>query len=409
MEHQYTMGNVAFGRLKGRDRAVVEALQASGKFHLHLALIEKKKRGSADEDYWSRDPFEERDDDTENEGDEDDSEQGNSNDGLCDVSRGARMIEHIETNFKVIEWIDKPDGSADLAGLEIDMENDIIDGNDPFENCSTPDDEEYEATGNEGATVEYIYHRAVLGILPRSKTEVISCSINIRAVRNVLRLIQSGKKHEANYLLEIILKCAAERKKKVAHSLPDLLTAACVLQSKKSVLAILALQAQPSTELRDGAESLWLSSYPNVNCGCCSEKWVVPLADAIKFLGWGETQSTVKELVRKTPPYRAHHCAQLALKLVDLAAFTNAAEIIGASAVDVACHGNLCDGSATVMIPMMFRIPQCLTRMEEILAAASRVSPGAISRTVTQIASRQSAKTDQNFKLSFEKVVRNYL
>ena len=57
LEHQYTEANMKFANLKGRDMVKADHLRASGAFEVHLALIVRHKRGSAEFDpgsYYKR-------------------------------------------------------------------------------------------------------------------------------------------------------------------------------------------------------------------------------------------------------------------------------------------------------------------------------------------------------------------
>lgn len=169
LEHEYTKASLSFGGLKGRDRAIADALRACRDVDLYLATIVKHESGSADcsYDYYHSRKRRYYDDDEEYESD--------------DPERV--MDEVFETDVSAKTWIARDDTPVALR-LSIDVGGEVVDCSEQdmeqdedeamellFPEGTEPDKREYEGyTGNCSPTLDFWYHRAVLVLWPASFT-----------------------------------------------------------------------------------------------------------------------------------------------------------------------------------------------------------------------------------------------
>eukprot|EP00947_MAST-08B_sp_MAST-8B-sp1_P006524 g6524.t1 len=142
LEHEYTETNISFDALKGNDAIMADLIRSSGKFDVHLALLEKHERGSAGvSSGWRR-----------GWGDDDD-----------DGAAGATMEDIIDQSTSTVRWIDTRGEDVEFEDIdEHDLIDDVTSTNDIFED-EDPARQEYEGyMGNYGPTLEYWYYKAVL-------------------------------------------------------------------------------------------------------------------------------------------------------------------------------------------------------------------------------------------------------
>lgn len=172
LEHQYTETNLTFSRLKGNDRAAVQALRSirdreTGMelLDMYLVLMEKHESGEP-EDYNC-----DFDDDKDYEDDEDDDDEDEDDDNHNSVHGNHNMGEIFETKTSILRWVGF-DGVANFKAISIDIGTEGLnntDEEDLFE--GDPEREEYEGyTGNAGPSLDYWYHAALLVFWPKSKS-----------------------------------------------------------------------------------------------------------------------------------------------------------------------------------------------------------------------------------------------
>ena len=174
LEHEYTKASLSFGGLKGRDRAMADALRACREVDLYLATVVKHERGSVEPDYgyggWGK---------RRRNGWYDDEEDGSESDADDKV-----MEEVFETDVSVENWVASDDNPVALR-LNVDVESEVLDCNEgediePDEEEAMellfpfgvePAEREYEGyTGNCSPTLDFWYHRAVLVLWPAAAT-----------------------------------------------------------------------------------------------------------------------------------------------------------------------------------------------------------------------------------------------
>ncbi|GLC50706.1 hypothetical protein PLESTB_000410300 [Pleodorina starrii] len=185
LEHKYTEANLSFCGLKGRDAAVVTLLAGCEALDVHLALVRKRVRGipkTDDEWYdswragdWYRSWLDENDE--EDEEGEDDSD-GDDADAPSDASDTPAMYSVTEEHVDAPKWVPVSGPKIDLRSLAASLDSCLLTGDRLFaKRGGKPDEHELEAyTGNEGPSLDYIYHRAVAVIWPHSRSGAVACA-----------------------------------------------------------------------------------------------------------------------------------------------------------------------------------------------------------------------------------------
>lgn len=417
LHHDYTLGNLSFHLLKGRDEAIVEALQHSGMFELRLALIEKKKIGSADEEYYSRDPYAEPDE-YEEEEDEGTScsatEKADSDAGYHDTSGSHKMIEHISTTFAVSEMINEDDNSVSVGSFSLDVDHHMIDGNDPFDELNEPDDEEFEVTGNEGATVEYSYHRAFLVIWPRLRAPFIDCDTDFATTANrLLAEVSTGNYAAANETLATIVTFGQDNVERVRNKLPELLNAACSLSNIHAVKSLIDLFCKPVSSLSPFS---YISDQYRESCdgiiGCCNSEVSNYFMKAIELFGWEEMNTHILEAIRKTHVRKVNHCADLAMSL-RTSTLENAdriAFLVAEATTSLFLSQRVSCSSAPAVVNMTFHIPECVESQKRIVAKCSELSCEGLASAIELVDSTwRGEKSSDAFVESFHSLVKSYI
>ncbi|KAG2440504.1 hypothetical protein HYH02_010382 [Chlamydomonas schloesseri] len=167
LEHRYSHSGLGFANLKGRDAAVAQVLQAAGSLDLYLCLVTKWVKYATDEDedgpfggtYLTLPYYEEEAGEDESGEDESDSEKivdveayGIRTTPLLAASGGPRL------NMQLMQ-----PGLHELlldGGTVFRPRGEVEEG--------PPDERDPFYTGNEGAGLDYQYHRALLVISPRA-------------------------------------------------------------------------------------------------------------------------------------------------------------------------------------------------------------------------------------------------
>ena len=281
LEHKYTETNLSAAGLKGRDRAVVDMLSASGAFVVHLALVEKHVVGSTEcGGYCSRKR-------KWYGSDSEDSEDGDPDDyDMDDV--------HDET-VELKCWTALDGTPSGFDPVSMDNVDEIL-GGDPFEDA-TPDKREYEGyTGNAGPTLDYWYHCAVAVVWPTQNAVSMACSTGFAgAVRWAQKLVATGSPDAAPVLTEVVA-FAGSHPTRTQSYLPELLAVATAAKHEACALRTLGLMARPSVGLQSSASA-------------------AAAADVVFAFGWAPLGDAVPDVVRASSCAHAQHCAGLALAL----------------------------------------------------------------------------------------------
>ncbi len=160
LEHAYTPAELGFHTLKGADAAVAGVLSAAARqsgCDLYLALLTREESGAAEHTGYSRRG--------RRYGDEDDDE--------------FEIGEVFDWSVRLSEWRGL-DGSPSPLG-EIPVEENELSPPDAFDDLEPDEIHFSEATGNEGASFERTYRRAVLVLWPRDRTFAVLCQAGLQA------------------------------------------------------------------------------------------------------------------------------------------------------------------------------------------------------------------------------------
>ncbi|PYS55140.1 MAG: hypothetical protein DMF76_26280 [Acidobacteria bacterium] len=166
LEHHYTPVGLSFSGLKARDAALAKVVRDAARrarCALHLGIVHIEESGAAepyfDMDYGCAPTRGRYYDDEDNDDDMvEDAEGGDDEFEVVEVFDSSRHID---------QWIDTNDQAVEFGSLPIE-EGEILpaaglDGEVPDQQRLT------EASGNEGASFERSYHRAVLVIWPQDR------------------------------------------------------------------------------------------------------------------------------------------------------------------------------------------------------------------------------------------------
>ena len=145
LDHQYSPAGLRFSLLKNGDAATVKVLAAAAARSgcaIHLGIVHIEETGSAEPNY---------DDRRYSRGHYDDDEASSSDD--------FEIIDIDDSTQTIAEWVDLDDNPVDFGKLPL-MDGELLpagalDDEEPDEQSLT------EATGNEGASFERSYRRAV--------------------------------------------------------------------------------------------------------------------------------------------------------------------------------------------------------------------------------------------------------
>ena len=221
LEHEYSIAELKFDALKNMDAASADVLISAAEqadCDLYLALVSIEESGSAEHigggyyNRWGND-------------DEDDFEIG-------------EVFDHSET---ISEWR-SPDGSQPaLPNLPFEAEE--FCPPEAFDRMEPDDIEFQEATGNEGASFERMYHCAALVLWPQTRYLAIINQSGLAAALPVLNDLcqqwennkNEGTKQDAHTLASYILRdwlpqhCAQSKGYGSSDYTPDFLNCMCRL------------------------------------------------------------------------------------------------------------------------------------------------------------------------------------
>lgn len=161
LEHHYSPDGLSFAGLKNADAARVKVLsQAAAKagYAAHLGIVHIAESGSAEPRYGGEHGYGRRS--RWRSYDDEDVEE--------DASSGSfEVVEVCDAEQYVDQWVDVLDGRPDFGRIPLSEGELLPDG--ALDN-EKPDEQRFtEATGNEGASFERAYHRAVLVLWPQQR------------------------------------------------------------------------------------------------------------------------------------------------------------------------------------------------------------------------------------------------
>ncbi len=161
LEHAYTPAELDFSRLKPADAAVAATLHTAAReadCEVHVALLSIEESGSAEYNvsrhrsrrhrYWHDD-------------DENDGEEGYAGDDDFEIG------EIIDSNCTLSYWR-RPDGDPSAINT-LPFTRDELCPPDLFDDMEPDEQHFYGSTGNDGASFERSYQRAVLVVWPRAQ------------------------------------------------------------------------------------------------------------------------------------------------------------------------------------------------------------------------------------------------
>jgi len=160
LEHAYSPAELGFDTLKGADAAAAGVLSAAARqscCDLHLALLTREESGSAEHTGYSR-RGRRYDDDGDDE---------------------FEISEVFDWSVRLSEWRTL-DGSPSPLG-EIPVMDTELSPPGAFDDLEPDEIHFSEATGNEGASFERTYRRAVLVLWPRDRTFAVLCQAGLKA------------------------------------------------------------------------------------------------------------------------------------------------------------------------------------------------------------------------------------
>ncbi|PNW77235.1 hypothetical protein CHLRE_10g428000v5 [Chlamydomonas reinhardtii] len=207
LEHRYSNHGLGFTQLKGRDAAVAQVLQAAGGLDLYLCLMTKWVKYTTDADEDGRILYgrvgEMEDDEDEGESEAADSEQiidveayGVCTTPLLAAGGGPRM---------------------DVGQMQPGLQELLLDGGSVFKprgevEDTPPDARDAWYTGNEGAGLDYQYHRALMVISPRSCELQMARAAGTPALLGLAErlLWQLGREEQARRQEQIVQAAAAQ-------------------------------------------------------------------------------------------------------------------------------------------------------------------------------------------------------
>jgi hypothetical protein len=165
LEHQYSLAELAFDKLKGQDAAMASALLAAARpdeFAVRLATYAQTESGSAEEVYYGRRSRWEAPPEV------DDYE-------VVDINDSSRFIADLVSPLG-------PDGDWG----SVDVEDGELAPPDCLEGEPWDEDEYSEATGNEGASFERAYRRTALVIWPLMRELAVVAQGGTLAMANAI-------------------------------------------------------------------------------------------------------------------------------------------------------------------------------------------------------------------------------
>lgn len=318
LEHEYTKASLSFDGLKGRDRAMADALRACRDVDLYLATIVKHDRGTVDCGYDYYHSRKRRYEDYDDEDDGDDDDESDAEDKV--------MEDVIESEVSAENWIASDDTPVGLR-LSIDVEREVLgcceqEESDADVECddeamellfpeeAEPDEREYEGyTGNCSPTLDFWYHRAVLVLWPASSTMRMVLRSGVSTVLSLAR--QRSTRYGAADAIPLadldrivsLAKRTPEIFKDARHAagVLDLCVAAAVagLDSSRRFLRLLASGIQGAVD----------------KPGLRSDGVVRGVVALVKAVGWSLVGDDVMRLVRACNLEQARNIATLAQEL----------------------------------------------------------------------------------------------
>ena len=208
LEHQYTETNLCFSQLKGNDRAAVHALRSirdseSGMelLDMYLVLMEKHEMGEPED---SPTYGYQRNYNSGNDDDDDNSDDENNDDSGSDGSHN--MGEVLETEESILQWVGL-EGVVEFKGLSIDIETECLNSNEDEDIFGDdPVREEYQGyTGNDGPSLDYWYHAALLVFWPKKHSFSIALQHDLSVAMGIVKEKFACHQDDADDSLAMVL------------------------------------------------------------------------------------------------------------------------------------------------------------------------------------------------------------
>jgi len=302
LDHQYSPAGLSFSALKGSDAAKARVLvQAAARAQCaaHLGIVHIGESGAAEPDndyfYRSRRHRYRTYQDEEEEDDEDTSFT------VATVDDTWQYVdEWLDTDDRVVEF-----GRVPLAGGEL-LPAGRLDGEPPDEKRLT------EASGNEGATYERSYHRAVLVLWHRNRTSDVLLQAGVVAVLPHLKqLAASGKRSrlEAIAVAEQMLEAWSDAQRWDSYSIGSEWPRA---DHRIGMIAALRKLNAPALLDRFLRETVTPAYDGSENA---------ELLASVEVLGDAQAAAVLSILVSTQMPKHANECTQLLLALSESPAF----------------------------------------------------------------------------------------
>jgi 2OG-Fe(II) oxygenase superfamily len=297
LDHQYSPAGLSFSALKGSDAAKARVLvQAAARAQCtaYLGIVHIGESGAAepDDDYFYRSRR------NRYGYDEDGDDEEADEDASFDAATVDDKWEYVD------EWRDTEDRVAELRRIPLKggelLPAGALDGEPPDEKRLT------EASGNEGATYERSYRRAVLVLWRRKRTaDVLLQSGVVAALPYLKRLVDGGARTrpEATAVAERILEAWPGDPKWDSYSIGREWPGAT--ERTQMIAALTKLNA--SARLERFFTEVVASSYDG------SEN--AALLASVNVLGDVRGAAAVSSLVSARRPERPNECAQLLLAL----------------------------------------------------------------------------------------------
>ena len=197
LDHEYTEKSLDWDHLKNADRLRAEALcqvaeRLSCEIFLTLADVHESWSCEEDEEEWDRRRGWSRDDFDEDEDDGDEEGSGDATSG-----EDYELYELLDEDVELRHWVSR-DGKKPPRGTAIPAYNEVCA---TLSSCDTkPYKSEHEGyMGNYGNTVDRWYHRAAVVLWPRERNFVIRARVSPSwAVKQVASRLSAGAKKEVS-------------------------------------------------------------------------------------------------------------------------------------------------------------------------------------------------------------------
>lgn len=191
--HKYTAGRLSMKALKPCDAALADLLlsekdqSGAAVLEMRLAVLHKQVSGTMDGD-----PYEEMERYRQEQEYVDEDGEVDSDGSPVPRAPSSPPVTRIDdvqnVEIEVDTWV-TPDGKPSLLSpFPVDPVTDMVSVGNGSDFDSDPSDEEVEATGNEGTTVQFRYSLAALIVWPRAHTLAVAARTGLSAALEVVEV-----------------------------------------------------------------------------------------------------------------------------------------------------------------------------------------------------------------------------